>query len=68
MRTKAFNLTILTLALIAVSVAIPVLADSAPSREDKIKAAFLYNFMNFVDWPKDKIADANHPKTMAASI
>lgn len=64
MRTKAFNLTILTLALIAVSVAIPVLADSAASREGKIKAAFLYNFMNFVDWPEDKIADAKQPMTI----
>jgi len=57
-------LTVLTLALIAVSAAIPVLADSAISREDKIKAAFLYNFINFVDWPEERIADSNQPITV----
>lgn len=64
MKTKAFNLAILTLALIAASVAIPVMADSALSRKDKIKAAFLYNFFNFVDWPEAKIADSNQPITI----
>jgi len=61
MRTKDSNLVILILTLIAVSAVIPAFADCAVRREDKIKAAFLYNFMNFVDWPKDKIADANQP-------
>jgi hypothetical protein len=28
--------------------------DSSQSREYKIKAAFLYNFIKFVDWPKEK--------------
>ena len=61
MKTKAFNLTLITLALIAVSVAIPGMADSATNREYKIKAAFLYNFINFADWPEAKIADSNQP-------
>lgn len=61
MRMKASNLVIPTLALIAVSVAIPVMADSAVSRENKIKAAFLYNFMDFVDWPKARMADVSQP-------
>ncbi len=64
MRTKASNLVIPTLALIAVSAAIPVLADSEMSREDKLKAAFLYNFVNFVDWPEQRIANSNQPITI----
>ena len=39
----------------------PALADSAASREYQIKAAFLYNFVRFVDWPEDKLGDANEP-------
>jgi hypothetical protein len=31
------------------------------SREYKIKAAFLYNFIQFVDWPDEKIAGQNDP-------
>lgn len=30
-------------------------------REYKIKAAFLYNFIQFVDWPKEKTPDSNDP-------
>ncbi len=40
---------------------LPALADSAPSREYQIKAAFLYNFVRFVDWPEDKLGDVNEP-------
>ncbi len=36
-------------------------SDSAPGREYQIKAAFLYNFIKFVDWPKEKMADSNEP-------
>jgi len=30
-------------------------------REYQIKAAFLYNFTKFVNWPKDKVNDSNTP-------
>jgi len=36
-------------------------ADSTASREYQVKAAFLYNFIKFVDWPKEKVADPNAP-------
>ena len=38
-----------------------VCADDAPiqSREHQIKAAFLYNFAQFTDWPQSKIAEPN---------
>jgi len=39
-------------------------ADSAASREYQIKAAFLYNFIKFVDWPKEKVTDPNAPLTI----
>ncbi len=40
-------------------------ADSTSNREYQIKAAFLYNFIMFVDWPKEKIDDGNEPITIA---
>ncbi len=64
MRAKASILMILTLALVAASLAIPAMANPRTSREDKIKAAFLYNFINFVDWPKEGVADSNQPITI----
>ena len=30
-------------------------ADSAPSKEYQVKAAFIYNFIKFVDWPEPSI-------------
>jgi len=39
-------------------------ADSTASREYQIKAAFLYNFIKFVDWPKEKVTDPNAPLTI----
>jgi hypothetical protein len=38
-----------------------VCADSEKSKEYQIKAAFIYNFIKFVDWPKEEKADANEP-------
>ena len=34
-------------------------AESDNSQEYKVKAAFLYNFIKFVEWPKEKVADGN---------
>ena len=31
------------------------------SREYQIKGAFLYNFIKFVDWPEEKMANENNP-------
>ena len=49
---------VVVLALLAVS---QVRADPAASREYQVKAAFLYNFLMFVDWPQGKMADGNEP-------
>jgi len=36
-------------------------AAAAPARECEIKAAFLYNFTKFVDWPAQSFANADAP-------
>ncbi len=36
-------------------------AESRLSREYQIKAAFLYNFVKFVEWPAEAFADASDP-------
>ncbi len=36
-------------------------ADSRSEREYQIKAAFLYNFTKFVEWPADRFADDSAP-------
>ncbi len=48
-------------ALFVVSTAIKAQAESAQSLEYQVKAAFLYNFFQFVDWPEEKPADSNKP-------
>lgn len=61
MRTKVYNLMLLALVLIAASMATLAVADDAADREYRIKAAFLYNFIKFIDWPKEKMGDSNEP-------
>ncbi len=36
-------------------------AETPPAREYQIKAAFLYNFAKFVEWPANSFADENAP-------
>jgi hypothetical protein len=40
---------------------VPVRAESTSSREYQLKAAYLYNFIKFIEWPEEKMADANEP-------
>ncbi|MBN2180492.1 MAG: YfiR family protein [Sedimentisphaerales bacterium] len=40
-------------------------ADDATDKEYQIKAAFLYNFLKFVEWPEDKVGDSNAPIIIA---
>jgi len=61
MKNKIFNLVILFLALSVTSVAANAGEDSTSSQEYQIKAAFLYNFLKFVDWPQGKTFDTNEP-------
>ncbi len=61
MRIKVYIFVVLMLALFAAPTAIKAQADSAQNREYQIKAAFLYNFIKFVDWPEEKLPDSNEP-------
>jgi hypothetical protein len=47
------TLTFLVLSLSAVGILYASEEDSAPGKEYQVKAAFIYNFIKFVDWPKE---------------
>lgn len=60
MKNKTYILVISI--LLAALLAVPAIAaDSKQDRERQIKAAFLYNFINFVDWPEEKMPDNDEP-------
>ncbi len=54
----------LSLVLFVTSFVLRAQADTTASREYQVKAAFLYNFMNFADWPEEKLSDNNEPITI----
>lgn len=50
--------------MFAAMFASPAMADHfEPSKEYQVKAAFLYHFTKFIDWPKAKEDDSEKPKT-----
>ena len=55
---------VLAVASLLVPLTVKVRAESAGAYEYQIKAAFLYNFLQFVDWPEEKPADSNKPITI----
>lgn len=59
MRTKVYILIITVLTIHFVTLTSQVYAESSSSREYQVKAAFLYSFINFIDWPKEKMKDDN---------
>lgn len=59
------GLTVLILVLTFVLMVGQVQANSASEQEYRIKAAFLYNFIKFVDWPKEK---PSNEKTITVGI
>ncbi|MBN2137739.1 MAG: YfiR family protein [Sedimentisphaerales bacterium] len=61
MRPKIYILAIVTICMLQFLHSAPARAETASVEEYKMKAAFLYNFAKFVDWPNDKTADANKP-------
>lgn len=61
MKSKAYIYAVLVLALSVGLIAPQARAESAQSREYQVKAAFIYNFTKFVDWPAEKMADSNEP-------
>lgn len=64
LRQGAYNLIASVVVLAAAFMAQEVRADTKSSQEYQIKAAFLYNIINFVDWPEEKDADSNNQITI----
>jgi len=63
-KIRFFALIVLSTVLLLVLNTPKARADSTKSKEYQIKAAFVYNFIKFVDWPKEKTADSNEPITI----
>lgn len=61
MRYKIHILLVLLIVLFAIPITALAGEQSARSKEYQVKAAFLYNFIKFVDWPEEKVADSNEP-------
>jgi len=61
MRIRAYNLMVLALVLLMAAIAPDALAAPVVSSEYQVKAAFLYNFIKFVDWPGEDATDSNEP-------
>jgi YfiR/HmsC-like len=57
MRISRFSIFLIMLTAL---LAMPCRADG-PSREYQVKAAFIYNFTQFIDWPSDAFSDDKAP-------
>lgn len=58
------RVALLCVALVLVCAPAPLCAEPDSVQEYQIKAAFLYNFIKFVDWPKEAMPDSNEPITI----
>lgn len=54
-------LMLLFLAFAVPSETVPVKTESLPDREYRVKAVFLYNFAQFVQWPQGSFPDSGSP-------
>jgi hypothetical protein len=61
MNSKTVIFIIITAWLFLVPFLQPVRGDDVTNQEYQIKAAFLFNFLKFVEWPKSKTKDPNEP-------
>lgn len=64
MSNRLNRLALLCVALSLVCAPAAVHAEPGSIQEYQIKAAFLYNFIKFVDWPKEAMPDGNEPITI----
>jgi hypothetical protein len=55
---------LVTVAAVSLAWTIPARAQSGETIEDEVKAAFLYNFTKYVDWPAAAFQDASDPLRM----
>lgn len=61
MKIRAYIPIVLVIALFAAAQSV---AGSAPSSEYQVKAVFLYKLVMFVNWPAEKMGEANEPIIM----
>jgi hypothetical protein len=52
---------ILAIVVLVLPTAAPAQTDPEKDQENQIKAAFLYNFIKFVDWPQEKMPNNDEP-------
>src|ERR1700677_4243366 len=64
MCSKNFNFTPWRTLIVVLALALAVRADEPP-REYKVKAAFIYNFAQFVDWPVSAFNSSDAPFVVA---
>ncbi len=64
MSVKPYRTSQLTVGVAFVLCACLVVAASETYPEHEVKAAFLYNFMKFTDWPVEKVPDSNDIMTI----
>lgn len=60
MKYSIRKIVIFAVLVLALSASHSIAGDD-PYPEHEVKAAFLYNFMRFTDWPAEKIDDVNKP-------
>lgn len=65
MKTKVYIFIVLAVSLFTRPVFAKPDEKSPTNREYKIKAAFLYNFLKTIEWPKDVMSDSNEPIIIA---
>ena len=58
------RISLLTMGVVLMFCASLAFASSDTYPEHEVKAAFLYNFMKFTDWPEEKTKDTNNPMTI----
>jgi uncharacterized protein DUF4154 len=62
--TARFHVQLCVMALLALTVAVPIRPQEAPSIEYQLKAAFLFNFAKFFAWPPDAFQSDKTPITL----
>ena len=65
MSARFCRISLLTVGVVFTFCTCPALAASKAYPEYEVKAAFLYNFMKFTDWPEEKLPDANEANKKA---
>jgi hypothetical protein len=60
-KNNRYKIRLLLTALVLSIAAVSLCAAPDVGKEDQLKAAFLYNFLKFIDWPAGKMPDNNEP-------